>query len=96
MQRHVRGCGQVAGSHIGHWKDFHFNSKQDLKPTLTQTLEVKIKARDQVGGYYNDPCGQWWRLKPGWLTMSLAQSTRRMGLSSAEMGMLGEEQDWMC
>lgn len=70
MQRHVRGCGQVVDSHIGHWKDFHFNSKQDLKPTLTLTLEVKIKARDQLGGYYNDPCGQWWRLKPGWLTMS--------------------------
>lgn len=64
-QRCVRGCGQVVGSHIGYWKDFYFYSKWDRKPTITLTLEVKMKVGNRLG-YYNDPSGQWWKLKPGW------------------------------
>lgn len=42
----------MVDSHIGHWKEFHFSSKQDGKLTVTVTLEVKVKAGEQLGRYY--------------------------------------------
>lgn len=40
--------------------------KQNGKPTITVTSEVKMKASKQLGSYCYDPSGQWWKPRPGW------------------------------